>query len=78
MAFELRDMQGSLWKNDKQESESHPGYTGSAMIFGKEVWINAWVNETKDGKKYFNIKFKLKGDAPTKSARGDMDDQIPF
>ena len=51
--------------------------------------MNAWVNESKDGQKYFSVKFKPKDGGkgagkPTPqqqsrpSVRDDLSDEIPF
>ncbi len=61
MAYEQRPNTGSLFKNDKKETDSHPDYKGSGLIDGVgEVWIDAWINEARDGSKYMSLKFKRK------------------
>ena len=55
--FEIKDNTGSLFKNDKPKNEKSPPYTGRMKIEGKEFWINGWVNETKNGSKYFGLTF---------------------
>lgn len=45
MAFELRDGNGSLFKNKKKESETHADYQGSIMVGGVEYWLNAWIKK---------------------------------
>jgi hypothetical protein len=87
MAYEMKDNSGSLFKNERKESDSHADYGGTVKIDGREYWINAWINEKAGGGKYLGLKFKLKGDAPASSydeprSRGvsaDLDDDsIPF
>jgi len=58
--FKHKPDSGSLFRNDKKEKDSHPDYKGDGLINGKEVWISAWLNETKSGQKYFGMKFKEK------------------
>jgi hypothetical protein len=61
MAYEQRPNTGSLFKNDRKESDSHPDYKGSALIDGLgECWLDAWINTTKDGTKYMSLKLKPK------------------
>ena len=88
MAYEQRDLTGSLFKNDKKETDSHPNARGSALIDGVAYWLDAWTNEAKDGSKYQSLKFKRK-DAQIDNAMGsrqsvpapfddDLDSDIPF
>ena len=61
MAYEMRPNTGSLFKNDKKETDSHPDYKGSALIDGLgECWLDAWINTAKDGSKYMSLKMKPK------------------
>jgi hypothetical protein len=76
---------GSLWKNDRKESDSHPDYTGSwTDANGIEHWLSAWINE-KNGKKYMKLTAKRKeareGPRQPSRAAGTTpldDDDIPF
>ena len=81
MAYELRDGQGSLFKNERKESEKHPDYTGSAKIDGREFWLSAWIKEGAKGK-FMSLALKPKdeqarvpGSAKTPV---DLDDSVPF
>lgn len=56
--YEIKDMTGSLFKNDKPKYENSAPYNGKVKIKGEEFWINAYVNEKKDGSKYFGLTFK--------------------
>lgn len=85
MAYETRPNTGSLFKNDKKETDSHPDYKGSALIDGLgECWLDAWINESSSGVKYMSLKFKAKDavttrPAPTHTAMADdLDDGVPF
>lgn len=60
MAYEQRDNTGSLFKNDRKESDSHPDYKGSALLNGVDHWLDAWINESAQGVKYMSLKFKPK------------------
>ena len=85
-SYEQKDMTGSLFRNDKRESDHHPEVTGSILIEGKAYWLSGWVRESAQGKKYFSLAAKPKDapkDAPRQrqeSARptDDLDDSIPF
>ena len=91
--YEQRDMSGSLFKNDKRESETHANARGSAMIEGVAYWMDAWTNGEGD-KRYQSLKFKRKDkqEKPASPAHGrderepkkysdgfsDVDSDIPF
>lgn len=90
MAYEQKPNTGSLFKNDRKETDSHPDYKGSALIDGLgECWLDAWINTSKDGTKYMSLKLKPK-DARAASHStssqalldatnpADLDDEVPF
>ena len=54
---------GALFRNDKRETEKHPEYTGKITIEGVEYYLSAWVNEMRNGQKYFAIKATPKVEA---------------
>jgi hypothetical protein len=58
MAYELKEMQGSLFKNNKKTTELQPDYTGKLKVNGVELQLSAWVAKTKAGETYLNIKAK--------------------
>jgi uncharacterized protein (DUF736 family) len=60
MAYEPKDMTGSLFKNDRKERDTHPDYKGSALINGVDHWLDAWINEDRNGNKYMSLKLKPK------------------
>ena len=90
----MRDLTGSLFKNQKKATEHHPGATGSCLIDGKEYWVSAWTKQDKNGAPWQSLAFKLKeakeekNDAVEtypgglrKDAKSDFDnfdDDIPF
>ena len=85
MAYEQRDNSGSLFKNDKKESENHPDYNGSAMVNGTEMWMSAWLKTSSNGKKFMSFSFKQKDQQASKpvaksapKAEPDFDDDMPF
>jgi hypothetical protein len=41
MAYEQKDNSGSLFRNDKRETDSQPHAKGSALIEGVEFWVSA-------------------------------------
>jgi uncharacterized protein (DUF736 family) len=72
MAYEMKPNTGSLFKNDRKETDTHPDYKGSALIDGLgECWLDAWINTAKDGSKYMSLKLK------PKEARGQQFSATP-
>jgi hypothetical protein len=83
MAFENR---GSIWRNEKKETDSHPDFTGTINVGGVEYWLNGWKRAPDASPKSPAMKFTVKPKEarradPISSGRGrkDMDeDSIPF
>ncbi len=87
MAYEQRDLSGSLFKNDKREAENHPNLTGTVMIGGVEYWASGWTKVRNNGDKWISLSFKVKeqrgggGAQHTPQPAGfavDLDDDVPF
>lgn len=83
MAYEMKDMTGSLWKNDKATADNHPTHTGRVMIDGVMYWQSAWVKDSNDGRRYFSQAFRrIEQEAPQKpqpkKAADIPHDDIPF
>jgi hypothetical protein len=86
MAFEHKPDSGSIFKNERKTSDSHPSMTGSALIDGVEYFVDAWTNESAKGR-YQSLKFKRKDKqplpaaataSPKASSNGDPDSDIPW
>jgi len=78
------DNSGSLFKNDRKESEKHPDYKGSINVNGVDYWLSAWIKTSTKGTKFMSLSVKPKEQqqkAPQKqdqSGFDDMDDDLPF
>tara|TARA_Y100000310_G_C20588026_1_gene766473 strand:+ start:770 stop:1030 length:261 start_codon:yes stop_codon:yes gene_type:complete len=51
-----KDNSGALFKEEKK-TEKHPDYKGSCLVNGEQMYIAAWINESKNGKKYMSLSF---------------------
>lgn len=80
MAYEMKEGSGSLFKNQRKTSESHPDFTGSIKLNGKEHWFSAWVKESPKAGKFFSVSVgKVKEQSNFKPAGGDeIIDDTPF
>ena len=89
MAYEQRDMSGSLFKNDRKEKPNHPDYTGTIMVGSVSFYLSAWIKKSQSGKTFMSLAVKAQDKkaetTTTTPAKGgfrvsnnDMDDEIPF
>lgn len=84
--YQQKDNNGTLFKNDRKETDKHPNYKGDAIINGKPMWISAWVKEGKNGK-YMSLSFtpkqqggggKPSNQSPSYSQKPPTEDDVPF
>jgi uncharacterized protein (DUF736 family) len=86
MAYEQKDNSGSLFKNDKKESDRHPDYRGTCMVNGVEMAMSAWLKTSAKGTKWMSFSFsepyRKEAAAPVKDEWADSFDDsnsdIPF
>jgi hypothetical protein len=83
---------GSIWKNDKKETDNHPDFTGSLNVGGVEYWVSAWKRKPDASEKAPALSFTVKpkdeasgsskkSSTPAASKSGssdDFEDDIPF
>jgi hypothetical protein len=77
---------GSIWKNDKKETDKHPDFTGSMNVEGVEYWVSAWKRKEAASPNAPALSFSVKPKEQqqpgpnSQSMRGDdfRDDDIPF
>lgn len=51
---------GSIWKNDRREKNTHPHFTGTATVEGREYWVSAWKREDGANPKSPALRFSFK------------------
>jgi len=85
MAYEQKDNSGSLFVNNRKETDSHPDRNGTAKIDGVEYWVSGWVKQDKNGNPWMSLSFKRKEEKPKTSTpmtreqkSAQMNDEIPF
>lgn len=58
--YQQKDNSGTLFKNDRRDSESQPNAKGSALIDGVEYWVSAWTKTGRNGEKFQSLAFTRK------------------
>ncbi len=71
---------GSIWKNERKETETQPDFTGTLDVGGVEYWVSAWKRKPDAKPKAPALTFSIrpKDEAPAKAAPMESDDDIPF
>jgi hypothetical protein len=80
---------GSIWKNERKTKDTHPDFTGTLNVEGREYFFDAWKRKEGAPAKAPALSFKIKpkdaqpGGSPDrfakpKGAEVDLDDSIPF
>jgi hypothetical protein len=80
MAFELKEGQGTFFRNElKEEGSKQPDYRGELMFDGTLCEIAGWIKEGKKGK-WMSLSVKPKEERIGKGAakREAPGDSIPF
>jgi hypothetical protein len=86
VAFEQKDGQGAIFKNDNGDNPARPDYKGNCQIDGKTLSISAWVKEGTKGK-FLSMKFEppreegastVNRSKPAAKPADDFDDSVPF
>jgi hypothetical protein len=49
MAYELKPGSGTLFENDRKQTDSHPDMTGNININGVEHWFSGWWKQGSKG-----------------------------
>lgn len=58
MAYEMRELSGSLFINEKKEKETHPDVQGTCLIEGKRFYMSGWKKQTSQGVEWTSLSFK--------------------
>ena len=94
MAFELKEGQGTFFKNDRKK-DNQPDYRGTCKVNGQLLDISGWTKVSKTGSKFISLSVKPKLNEQNRDvsqggnhsapavqspppASSDMDDEIPF
>ena len=70
---------GTIFDNDRKEKDTHPDFTGTLNVEGKDYWISAWKKTSKGGKRFISLAVKPKdGAGKPSSKKADPEDEIPW
>lgn len=76
---------GTIAKNARKETDTHPDIAGSINVEGKDFWINGWLRKnSRDGSSFYSLTVKPKQERAAEirheaSSRDDDDlSEIPF
>lgn len=71
MAFEIKELSGSLFEQEDKRSDKSPDFTGNCKIDGKEYRVAGWWTESRGGKVYISLKFSDPEDFKPKQPVGN-------
>lgn len=78
---------GTISKNARKESDSHPDIAGSINIEGRDFWISGWLKKnSRDGSSFYSLSVKPKQERAAEIVRNSReaaldpteDGEIPF
>jgi len=73
---------GSIWMNDKKDTENHPDFKGSLNVNGQEFWVSAWKRKEGANPKSpalsFSIQAKEESYSQVAQTSNEPNDAIPF
>jgi hypothetical protein len=72
--YQLKEGQGSLFKNNNKKAPAQPDWTGNVMINGQEMRLAAWVKEGKSGK-FFSLQLS-ENEKPKEQPTSSDDDDL--
>lgn len=84
MAYERRDGDCVLFRNDNRKTEKHPSHTGELLLGGVTYQVAMWPKADRNGKTFLAGKASVKGEnrnpRPAESLPPDdfVSDPIPF
>lgn len=84
MAYEARPGDGTLFKNEKKDSEKHPDYKGSLIcpVCQAALWLSSWIKKAANKPAFMSISAQPKDKdakpATQTYASDPPSDEMPF
>lgn len=77
---------GQIWKNENRKTDTHPQFTGSINVDGKEYWLSGWTRKEGANPKAPAMSFSVQPKEPKAETINDsnslvnneFEDLIPF
>lgn len=69
---------GVLFKNTRKEKETHSDYNGTINVNGKEHYLNAWMNESKNGNKFMSLLIGKEKEVKQEEKTTDSFEDVPW
>ncbi len=77
---------GQIWKNENRKTDTHPQFTGSINVDGKEYWLSGWTRKEGANPKAPAMSFSVQPKEPKAETINDsnslvnneFEDSIPF
>ena len=60
MAEYSNENRGSIWRNERKTSDTHPDFTGTLNVDGVEYFVDAWKRKPDASEKAPALSFKVK------------------
>jgi hypothetical protein len=69
---------GAIWTNSRKQSDTHPDFTGSLNVEGKEYYVSAWRKEPNgDRSPVLSFSIKAKDAVNEPNTTKEIED-VPF
>lgn len=79
MPYQQKDNDIAIFENKRKEKETHPDWTGTALIDGKKMKIALWSkSSTMMAGKIEIDNYKPNFETAKKAIQDDLGDEIPF
>lgn len=71
---------GVLFRNEDKKSPKHADYSGSLNAAGLDYWLDGYIRQSANGRKFFSLKLKLKPEQTIKVKEpvDSFNDEITF
>jgi hypothetical protein len=65
---------GSIWRNERKETDNHPDFTGSLNVDGKDYWVSAWKRKEGASDRAPALSFSIKPKDERAKSNNQKDD----